>query len=453
VLSVALFDFCFVPPRLHLNVSDTQYLVTFTVMLVVAVVIGTLTARTRDQARAARARERRTAALFHLSQEFAVARTVPRLVEVAVARVRDVSGARVVLLLPGDLGTLAPAGGDAALFASADHEMGVAQWAMDNAEPAGLGTDTLPASRALHLPLVASGVALGVLSLEPGEGAPLTDPERLRLVQTFANQTAVALERAQLAGRAEEARVDAEAERTRNALLSSVSHDLRTPLAVITGAATGLRDTGEAMPAETRRELADTIAEEATRLNRLVGELLDMTRLESGALVVRREWHSIPEIAGGVLERLERAGPGRHVAMRAAADLPLACVDEVLLGQAVNNLVENALQLTEPALPVEVTVTRAGDGISIEVLDRGPGLAPGEETRVFDKFYRGQGRRDRHGAGLGLTIARGIVEAHDGTVRASSRPGGGAVFSILLPIGGVPPTIDREAEDREEPVS
>ncbi len=453
VLSVALFDFCFVPPRFQLNVAGTQYLVTFAVMLVVAVVIGTLTARTRDQARAARARERRTAALFHLSQEFAVARTVPRLVEVAIARVRDVSGARVALLLPGEHGVLAAAGGDSDLFAPADHEMGVAQWALDNAEPAGLGTDTLPASRALHLPLVASGIALGVLSLEPGEGAPLTDPDRMRLVQTFANQTAVALERAQLAGRAEAARVDAEAERARNALLSSVSHDLRTPLAVITGAATGLRDAGEAMPAETRRELADTIADEAMRLNRLVGELLDMTRLESGALVVRREWHSIPEIVGGVLERLERAAPGRHVALRAAAHLPLGCVDEVLVGQAVNNLVENALQLTDSAMPVEVAVGRDADAIVIDVLDRGPGLAPGEETRVFEKFYRGQGRRDRHGAGLGLTIARGIVEAHDGQLTASSRPGGGATFRIRLPIGGEPPPINREADDREDQVS
>jgi two-component system sensor histidine kinase KdpD len=444
LLGVALFDFCFVPPRFQFGVSDTQYFVTFGVMLVVAVVIGTLAARTRDQAHAARARERRTAALYHLSQELAVARTVARLVEVAVARMRDVSGARVALLLPGERGALAPAGGDPEVFAGADRELGVAQWAYDHAEPAGVGTDTLPASRALHLPLVASGAALGVLSLQPAEGAPLTAPDRLRLLQTFANQTAVALERAQLSSRAEAARVDAEAERARNALLSSVSHDLRTPLAVITGAATGLRDAGDAMPAETRRELADTIAEEATRLNRLVGELLDMTRLESGAMALRREWHSLAEVVGGVLERLERTEPGRHVALRADADLPLALVDEVLVGQAVHNLVENALQLSAAPLPVEVVVARDGDAVAIDVLDRGPGLAPGEETRVFEKFYRGGGRTDRHGAGLGLTIARGLAEAHGGTLTAHTRPGGGADFRLRLPVGGVPPAIDPE---------
>jgi two-component system sensor histidine kinase KdpD len=451
VLGVALFDFCFVPPRFQFGVADTQYVVTFGVMLVVAVVIGTLAARTREQAHAARARERRTTALFQLSQELAVASTVPRLVASAVARIRDVSGARVALLLPGERGALAAAGGDSELFASEDHELGVAQWAYDHAEPAGVGTDTLPASRALHLPLVASGVALGVLSLQPGEAAPLTDPDRLRLVQTFANQTAVALERAQLSGRAEAARVDAEAERARNALLSSVSHDLRTPLAVITGAATGLRDAGDAMPAETRHELADTIAEEATRLNRLVGELLDMTRLESGAMALRREWHSLAEVVGGVLERLERTEPGRHVALRADADLPLALVDEVLVGQAVHNLVENALQLSAAPLPVEVVVACDGDALTIDVLDRGPGLAPGEETRVFEKFYRGGGRTDRHGAGLGLTIARGLAEAHGGTLTAHTRPGGGADFRLRLPVGGVPPAIDPEPAEETVP--
>jgi two-component system sensor histidine kinase KdpD len=447
VVSVALFDFCFVPPRFDFGVSDTQYFVTFGVMLAVAVVIGTLAARTRDQALASRVRERRTAALSRLSQELAVARTVPGLVEVAVARVRDASGARVALSLPGERDALALAGGDADLFAAADHELGVAQWAFDHAEPAGLCTNTLPGSRALHLPLVASGVALGVLSLQPGPGAPLTDRDRLRLVETFANQTAVALERTKLAGRAESARVDIEAERSRNALLSSVSHDLRTPLAVITGAATGLRDAGEAMSAETRHDLADTIADEASRLNRLVGELLDMTRLESGALAMRREWHALPEIVGGVLGRLERAEPGRRVALHLEADLPLACVDEVLVGQAVNNLVENALQLSDPASPVEVVIARLDDAIGIDVLDRGPGLAPGEEARVFEKFYRGAGRRDRHGAGLGLAIARGIAEAHGGTIAASARPGGGARFRIRLPIGGEPPAIDLEADD------
>ena len=191
------------------------------------------------------------------------------------------------------------------------------------------------------------------------------------------------------------------------------------------------------MPAATRRELADTIAEEATRLNRLVGDLLDMTRLESGALALRREWHSLEEIVGGVLERLERAEPGRHVALHAAPTCRSRSVDEVLLGPGGEQPGRERAAAHAAGAPIEVAIAREGDAIAIDVPTAGPGCAPGEETRVFEKFYRGAGRRDRHGAGLGLTICRGIVEAHGGTRhRVAPRPGGGAVFRIRLPIGG-----------------
>jgi two-component system sensor histidine kinase KdpD len=443
VLSVGLFDFFFVPPRFTFGVADAQYVITFGVMLVVAIVIGTLAARTRDQALAARAREKRTAALYQLSRELSAGRTTPALLESAVACIRDVFGARAAILRPGERDRLAPAAGDAGLFQEGDHELGVAQWTFDHAQPAGLGTDTLPASRALHLPLIASGAALGVLSVRPTDAVRVTDPDRLQLLLTFANQTAVALERAQLAERAETARVDAEAERARNALLSSVSHDLRTPLAVITGSATALRDGAATMPEVVRRELSETIADEATRLNRLVGELLDMTRLESGKLPLRREWHSLEEIAGGVIVRLERSAPGRRVELSAAAGLPMVQVDEVLIGQAIHHLLENAIDLSPATTTVEVGIVREGDALVVEVADRGPGLPPGEESRVFEKFYRGPASRERRGAGLGLTICRGIVEAHGGEVSASARPGGGATFRIRLPVGDPAPAVDR----------
>ena len=449
VLSVIVFDVAFVPPRFQFAVADTEYLVTFAVMLVVAIVIGTLTARTRDQAQAARARERRTAALFQMSRDLSVGRTVPQLVESAVARIHDVFDARAVVLRPGAHGRLAAVGDPGELFAGGDHELGVAQWAFDHAQPAGLGTDTLPASRALHLPLRASGRTLGVLSVQPAEAERITGPDRLQMLQAFANQTAVALEREQFAEQAERARVDAEAERARNALLSSVSHDLRTPLAVITGAATGLRDAGSGMPEDTRRELAETIAEEASRLNRLVGNLLDMTRLESGALAIRREWHSAEEVIGGAIERVARHAPGRDIRFACDPALPLVALDDVLFAQAITHLLENALQYAPSAAPLEVTATRAGESLRVEVADRGPGFAEGEEERVFEKFYRGAGGAGRRGTGLGLAICRGIVEAHGGHVSAAARPGGGAVLRIDVPLGGEPPAIERGPEESE----
>ncbi|MBI5169898.1 MAG: sensor histidine kinase KdpD [Candidatus Eisenbacteria bacterium] len=451
LVSVALFDFWFVPPHLTFAVSDTQYLITFVVMLVVAATIGTLTARMREQTIAARTRERRTAALYQLSRELSARRTREGLLDSAVTHIRDVFGARAAILRPDAAGRLAVAAGDRELLDSGAHEMGVAQWALDHGQPAGHGTPTLPASHALHLPLVVASGTIGVLSVRGEDMRRFADPEQRQLLQTFANQAAVALERAELAERAERSRVETEAERARNALLSSVSHDLRTPLAVITGAATGLRDAAHSMSEETRAEMADTIATEAQRLNRLVGELLDMTRLEAGALTLRREWHSLLDVVGGTLVRLERSVPGRRVTLDAPPDLPLVPLDDVLMGQAVHNLVENALQACAPEGHVAVALRVAGDALEIEVCDDGPGLAPGEAERVFDKFYRGGAGRDRRGAGLGLTICRGIVEAHGGRIVAGNRDGGGARFLLRLPLPEAAPEVDRTL-DAEDPV-
>ncbi len=444
VVGTALFDLLFVPPRFTFRVSDTQYVITFAVMILVGALIGTLTSRLRDQADHARLLARRAGALHALSRELAGRRSMHDLLESAVGRVAEVFESRVAALLPAALDRLEFAAGDRTLVEGEGHERGVAQWVFDHAQPAGLGTATLPGSRALHVPLVASGRVLGVLAVQPSDPRRLRTVERQQLLGTFANQTAVAIERARLAEEAERSRVEAEAERTRSALLSSVSHDLRTPLAVIAGAASGLRDAHAQLPEPTRRELAGTIVDEAERLNRLVGDLLDMTRLEAGALRARQEWHSLEEVVGAVLVRLEPAFAGRRVSFDAPADLPLVPLDDVLFGQALANLVENALRYTPEGSPIEVRASHDGATLVVDVADRGPGLAPGDEERVFEKFWRGDARPSRPGTGLGLAIARGIVRAHGGEIQALARPGGGTIFRITLPVAGEPPRVEAE---------
>jgi two-component system sensor histidine kinase KdpD len=270
--------------------------------------------------------------------------------------------------------------------------------------------------------------------------------DRFRLAETFASQVALSLERAQLAEQAERAHVLVESERTRSLLLSSVSHDLRTPLSVITGATSSLLADGAPLPEPVRKELVETIAEEAQRLNRLVGNLLDMTRLESGAMPVRREWHSLEEVVGSALGRLESRLQGREVAVRLAPGLPLVQLDDVLIELVLFNLVENALKYTPPGSPIEIGAALGDDALRIEVADRGPGLPPGQEESVFEKFYRGRREGDPSGVGLGLSICRGIIEAHGGAISAANREGGGTVLRITLPQRERPPAVAPEEE-------
>jgi len=449
VLSVAAFDFGFVPPRYSFAVSDTEYFVTFAVMLGVALALSTLAHWLRLQTEAARQRERRTAALYRLGRELAAVGTLDQLLTTAVRMIGEEFDARASVLLPID------EGGRLALRAGElpsqheRHEIGVAQWAFDNARPAGAGTDTLPAAHGLYMPLRGSGGPIGVIGLgarRPNEGLR---PEQFRFLETLANQVAVAVERGRLADQAESARVQIESERLKNTLLSSVSHDFRTPLAVITGAATSLLNRDGLGPAA-RDDLAATIAEESQRLSRQVNDLLDMTRLEAGSVEVRKEWHSLEEVVGAALQRLGPALAGREVRVDVSA-APFVPLDDVLIGQVLFNLVDNALKYTPAQSPIEVRASRDAGGATIEVADRGPGLPAGTEQRIFDKFYRGSGNADSRGVGLGLAICRGIVQAHGGRIEAANRPGGGAAFRFWLPIEGEPPVIEpEETEGREE---
>lgn len=436
--SVAAFDFFFVPPHLTFVVADTQYVMTFAVMLLVGLVISGLTLRIRRQAEAARQREQRTAALYAMSRELAGTGAVEDLVGIAVRHIADVFGAEIAVLLPDAEGRLAASPLEGGGFAVDENDLELGRWVIEHRRPAGLGTATSASARALYLPLLGHRGALGVVSVRPRQRDALRTPEPLRQLETFVNQTALALERARLADEAQEARVRAETERLRSALLTSVSHDLRTPLAAITGAATTMLDSGAPLDQRVQRELLESIRDEAERLNRLVQNLLQMTRLESGALQLHRDWHPLEEVVGAALGRLTRSLGDRRVTVSLPPDLPLVAIDDVLIEQVLLNLLDNAVKHTPPDSAIRIIATATDRKVTVEIADHGPGLRAGEEDRVFEKFYQA-GPRTRQGAGLGLAICRGIVEAHGGRIWAHNLPEGGVAFLFTLPLTAAPP--------------
>ena len=443
VLSVAAFDFFFVPPYFSFAVSDVQYLLTFGVMLVVALVISNLAVRLQQQAELARYRERRTGVLYTMSRDLATHRGTGMLAHLAAKHLREVFDSQIAIFLADSDTRLRLQRGEELYFEFDPKEAGVAQWVFEHNERAGLGTDTLPGASALYLPLVGSAGSIGVVAVRPTESSRLLDPDQLHLLESLLNQVALAIERTRLSEEAQQAHVRVETERMRNAILSSVSHDLRTPLATITGAASSLvEEQGEMDPAA-RRELSRSIYREADRLDRLLKNLLDMMRIEAGAVQLSKEWHPVDEVVGAALARLEGRLQDHAVNTTFPPDLPLVLVDGVLLEQVVINLVENAVKYAPPGSAIDMSASASEREVVVEVADRGPGIPVGEETRIFDKFYRGKFAREG-GVGLGLTICRGIVEAHGGRIWAENRRGGGAVFRFAIPLLERQPSVESE---------
>ena len=443
ILSIAAFDFFFVPPYFTFAVSDVEYLLTFAVMLLVALTISGLAVRTKQQADLARHQERRTAVLYALSRELATHRGLETLAQLAVQHVREVFESQAAVFVVDPDKRLILQRGEQLFFEFDPKESGVVQWVFDHGERAGLGSDTLPGASALYLPLVGSRGPIGVLAVRPILTTRFGDPEQLHLLEILGNQIALALERARLADEAQQAHVSVETERMRNAILSSVSHDLRTPLATITGAASGLIEEKDQLSPAARDDLAKSIYHEAHRLDRLVRNLLDMTRLESGAVQLQKEWHPFEEIVGAALTRLESRLNGHRIRTNFHPDLSLVLVDGVLMEQVLINLLENALKFSPPSTAIELSATGSDHELAFEIADRGPGIPSGDEQRIFDKFYRAGSAREG-GVGLGLTICRGIIEAHGGKIWAENRPGGGALFRFTLPIEKAQPTIEPE---------
>jgi two-component system sensor histidine kinase KdpD len=442
LLSVASFDFFFVPPYHTFAVSNVKYFVTFIVMFVVAFVIGKLTLRIREQANAARLRERRTAALYNLSRELVHERGIEHLSAIAIKHIGEVFSSKVVVLLPDEKGNLIVPVTEEETFALDQREVSVAQWTFDHRQQAGLGTDTVPGAKAIYLPLVTSSRTVGVLGILPSPSLGIFDQEQIHILESFANQTAIAIERAILAEEAQNALLKAKTETLRNTLLSSVSHDLRTPLAAITGAASTLLQPDITLDKHSKKELIKTIYEEAEHLNEIIRNVLDMTRLESGVIVVKKEWQSIEEIIGVVLDRFSEKLKDHPLSINLSADLPLVPFDALLIEQVLMNLLDNAIKYTPRETPLDLSAMLKGDSLLVELADRGPGILQGEEKRIFEKFVRGSTARG--GIGLGLTICQTIITAHGGDIWAENRPGGGAVFRFTLPITGKPKLLEME---------
>ncbi len=430
VLGVAAFDLFCVPPYLTFGVSDTEYLLTFAVMLAVSLLISGLTVQLRSQAKAALERDMQTSSLYRLARELAHAQRISEAAEALLA----VLGGSANIFLAGEDGRIHFRRRISQNFLPPMQEEGIAQWVFDHGQPAGKGAATLPGAEYYYLPLRMQSQTFGVLALAV---APAT-PAEAAMLDTLLTQSAQAMQRLSALQAARDSELEAERERFRNSLLSAVSHDLKTPLAGIHGAAGTLRLQGEKLSATEREELLVGIEEESARLGRLAQSLLDMSRLEQGA-AIHKELVSLEEIVGASLDRLANAIGARAVHVNLTEDLPMLPADPLLLEQVFQNLIENACLHTPPNAEIWIDATALPNSMKISVCDSGQGFLPEDIPHLFDKFFRGSKARaagGMPGSGLGLAIVRMIVQAHSGSIRATQRnaPGGGACIHFEMPL-------------------
>lgn len=430
-VSALAWNYFFLPPKFTFIISSTEDGVLFGLYFVVALVLGQLVSRIRAQELAERRREERATALYQLMRELAQAGTRDEVVWQLVAEVSRVFEAAVAVVLPGK--DALEAHPDSSLELT-EKELHVAEWAFLNRQAAGKFTDNLPGSENLHLPLATERAVLGVLSLRlPDKSLPLA---RRDLLEAYARQAALVLDRVALRAAAEQGKLVAESERLSNALLNSISHELRTPLAAITSATSSLAETSD--PTVARKMVAE-VHEASARLNRLVGNLLDVTRLGSGHIRPKLDWCDVGDLIHVTVRGLDRELARRDVKIEVAEKLPLARLDFTLMQQALSNLLLNAAVHTPAGTPILIQARHEADRLVLNVLDQGPGLPPELLTRVFDKFVRAP-NAPAGGSGLGLAIVKGFVEAHGGRISAANRPAGGAMFTISIPQTEKPPS-------------
>ena len=436
--SVLAFDFFFVEPKLSFSVTDTQYLLTFTGLLLVGMIISNSAAMLRNQVAVLRRRESQAQALNILSRELTVAITLDQVLEVVIRNLGEMFDRQAVILLPDEeklLIKLSTPG-----FEMNENELAVADWAFRNGKPAGLGTDTLFAANIRYIPLTASRGTVGVLGIKPHDPKNTLSQDQRMTLEGFANLSALAIERAAFEEKAAQTEMDKNTEKLQTALLNSISHELRTPLASITGVLTSLSDSEKGdqpcsqMDKTTRAELIQSATGQAQRLNLLVENLLDMTRMEAGAFHLVREYGEIQDLIGTVLNQMAWRLAGHPVYLDIPNDFPLIPIDMVLIAQVMTNLLDNACKYSVSGSPIDINVSKDALWMQISIKDKGPGIPSQDLNRVFDKFYRVHGQNQISGGGLCLSICKDIIDAHGGRIWAKNNPDVGITISFTLPI-------------------
>ena len=440
ILGVLAFDFLFVPPVFSFAVNEARDLFVFAVYLIVALVTGTMATKLRNELEKSRQREERTLALYVLSQEIAAETDLPQVLETLVKTVSETIHAQVSILVsdPDDDIVRQAASYPPQHPLPDGKEQAVAHWVLEHGLSAGKGTEILREASELIFPVKAEDKTLAVLAIKMNDEEEAISPEQRQLIEAFANLAAIAIIRVQLAEEAEQAKWLAESEKLHRALLNSISHDLRTPLASITGAATSLLAEGNVYTREAREVFLHTIKEEAQRMNRFVANLLDMVRLESGILKPKAEWCDIQDIIGVVLRAAKETLQQHILKVRIPPELPLVKADFILIEQVMVNLLENAIKYSSQDSAISISAYYHDNMLLITVADPGPAIPLIERDRVFDKFYRLHSSRHISGTGLGLSICKGIIEAHGGQIWVESSPEYGNRFTFSLPVSELP---------------
>jgi len=430
-LSALLFNYLFVTPHGSFVITEIRYSITLLSLLAVGFIVTGLAAKAREEAPLAQQREAYTAAAYAFTESLAAAGSLEPVLEAIGRHMRDAFHRPLVILLPGKKGL-------AARFCSADfvfdeNESTAAAWVFENGQAAGAGSGMFPGAQSHYLPLKTWRGTVGVVGFQLERSARLLSANQQQLLGSFVNQAALAITRALLAEEAQRTELLQETDKLQRALLNSISHNLRTPMASVTGALNSVLEDGNLLDASTQRELLETAREESRRLDRLVRDLLDMTRLEGSAIHIKKEPCDVQDVVGAALAQLGQAVRLRGISVGVAPDLPLIPMDSALIVQVIVNLLENAIKYSEAASPIGIEAHVAGDQLLLCVLDRGNGISEEDRERVFEKFYRGTSAGGAKGAGLGLSICKGFIEAHHGRIWIEARPQGGTPVKFTLP--------------------
>jgi two-component system sensor histidine kinase KdpD len=446
VIASLCYNFFFLPPVYTFTIADPTNVAAFLFFIIVAVIVSHVAARGRTDAVIAQGRVRTVESLYSFSRKLAGVGTMDDVLWATAYQAALMLKVRVVLLLP-EAGLIVVKAGYPPEDTLDEADLAAANWAWSNNHPAGRGSDTLPGAKRLFLPMRTGRGAIGVVGIDSDKPGPLLTPDQRRLLDALIDQSALAIERVSLVEDLERARRTAETDRLRSALLTSISHDLKTPLAAILGTAGTLRQLSDQLTDAQKSELLATVIDESERLNRFIANLLDMTRLESGAVVPNTALHDPGEIVGTALTRAAKILSHHRVEVNLAAGLPMLELDAVLFEQALFNLLDNAAKYAPTGTTIRVQGWRDGAAVYLQVIDEGNGIPAADLEHIFDKFYRAQkGDQVRAGTGLGLAISRGFVEALHGTITAANRiDRSGAVFTILLPVPAATRQLDTAA--------